>query len=82
MYLCISDSPIDWFQLTAVPVQHCSQAYGLVLQHISGWKLVYSGDTRPCKELVEAGGWDDNKRVVLFVWRDRPGESSLEKDCW
>ena len=38
-----------------VPVAHCPEAYGLVLRHASGWKLVYSGDTRPCERLVRAG---------------------------
>ncbi|XP_076894185.1 tRNase Z TRZ3, mitochondrial-like isoform X1 [Bidens hawaiensis] len=46
------------------PVVHCPQAFGVVLKGmdrvdksgeiIPGWKIVYSGDTRPCPELVEA----------------------------
>ena len=43
-----------------MPVDHCPQAYGLVLTHKEGWKIVYSGDTRPCQALIEAGkseGW-------------------------
>ena len=39
----------------SVPVHHCRDAYGLVLQHRAGWKLVYSGDTRPCPALYAAG---------------------------
>ena len=39
----------------AVPVNHCHDAFGLVLLHTDGWKLVYSGDTRPCRALQEAG---------------------------
>lgn len=39
----------------AVPVNHCHDAYGLVMLHTDGWKLVYSGDTRPCRALQEAG---------------------------
>lgn len=38
-----------------MPVDHCPQAYGLVLTHIRGWKIVYSGDTRPCLALIKAG---------------------------
>ncbi|KAI8085970.1 beta-lactamase-like protein [Gilbertella persicaria] len=38
-----------------VEVVHCRWAYGLSIQHESGWKLVYSGDTRPCNRLVESG---------------------------
>ncbi|KAL3511761.1 hypothetical protein ACH5RR_024478 [Cinchona calisaya] len=50
--------------LTSFPVIHCPQAYGVVLKAayrtngagktIPGWKIVYSGDTRPCPELVRA----------------------------
>ncbi|KVI05961.1 hypothetical protein Ccrd_015703 [Cynara cardunculus var. scolymus] len=47
------------------PVVHCPQAFGVVLKGVDrlhgdgrrivpGWKIVYSGDTRPCPELVEA----------------------------
>ncbi|KAI3727245.1 hypothetical protein L1987_67057 [Smallanthus sonchifolius] len=46
------------------PVVHCPQAFGVVLKGLDrvdsdggivpGWKIVYSGDTRPCPELVEA----------------------------
>ncbi|XP_019055810.1 PREDICTED: zinc phosphodiesterase ELAC protein 2-like isoform X2 [Nelumbo nucifera] len=50
--------------LVSVPVVHCPQAFGVVLKAadrvntvgktIPGWKLVYSGDTRPCPELIAA----------------------------
>ncbi|XP_048234023.1 tRNAse Z TRZ4, mitochondrial isoform X2 [Ricinus communis] len=50
--------------LISFPVVHCLQAFGVVLtaserinsvgKVIPGWKIVYSGDTRPCPELVEA----------------------------
>ncbi|KAF2323449.1 hypothetical protein GH714_035500 [Hevea brasiliensis] len=50
--------------LISFPVVHCPQAFGIVLKAaerinsigkmIPGWKIVYSGDTRPCPELVEA----------------------------
>ncbi|XP_051134860.1 tRNase Z TRZ3, mitochondrial-like [Andrographis paniculata] len=50
--------------LVSFPVVHCPQAYGIALQAanrtngagkiIPGWKIVYSGDTRPCVELVRA----------------------------
>ncbi|XP_057982112.1 tRNAse Z TRZ4, mitochondrial-like isoform X2 [Malania oleifera] len=51
-------------RLISVPVVHCPEAFGIVLKAaervnsigkvIPGWKLVYSGDTRPCQELMEA----------------------------
>ncbi|RZC51311.1 hypothetical protein C5167_019734 [Papaver somniferum] len=50
--------------LISVPVVHCPQSFGVVLEAASrlnnegktipGWKLVYSGDTRPCQELKDA----------------------------
>ncbi|KAK6268075.1 hypothetical protein QUC31_012235 [Theobroma cacao] len=50
--------------LVSFPVVHCPQAFGIVLKAaervnsvgkvIPGWKIVYSGDTRPCPELVDA----------------------------
>lgn len=36
-------------------VAHRGAAYGLCLSHRSGWKLAYSGDTKPCAAFVEAG---------------------------
>jgi hypothetical protein len=39
----------------SVRVDHCAGAHGLVLEHSHGWKLVYSGDTRPCARLAAAG---------------------------
>ncbi|KAI8060489.1 beta-lactamase-like protein [Gongronella butleri] len=41
--------------LEAVEVVHCRWAYGLSIVHKDGWKLVYSGDTRPCQRLIDAG---------------------------
>lgn len=38
-----------------VRVKHCFDAYGIVLEHCQGWKVVVSGDTEPCQELVQAG---------------------------
>lgn len=51
--------------VNSFPVVHCPQAFGVVLKGadrlhsdgrriVPGWKIVYSGDTRPCPELVEA----------------------------
>ncbi|KAL2332351.1 hypothetical protein Fmac_019932 [Flemingia macrophylla] len=50
--------------MISFPVVHCPQAFGVVLKAeertnsvgkvIPGWKIVYSGDTRPCPELIEA----------------------------
>lgn len=39
----------------SVPVIHCPNAYGFVISFRGLWKIVYSGDTRPCERLIEAG---------------------------
>jgi len=36
-------------------VPHCAQAYGVAITHKSGWKIVYSGDCRPSRDLVDIG---------------------------
>ncbi|XP_010465640.1 PREDICTED: zinc phosphodiesterase ELAC protein 2-like isoform X3 [Camelina sativa] len=51
-------------ELISFPVVHCPQAFGVVVKaaerknitgdEIPGWKMVYSGDTRPCPQMVEA----------------------------
>ena len=58
----LSEAGLD--ALISFPVVHCPQAFGIALKAaerintvgkaIPGWKIVYSGDTRPCPELVEA----------------------------
>ncbi len=46
---------LDLVSCIGVPVQHCRDAFGVVLHLRCGIKLVYSGDTRPCDALVLAG---------------------------
>ena len=40
--------------LRSVDVVHCSHAWAAILEHTQGWKVVYSGDTRPCQRLTQA----------------------------
>ncbi|KAL5019028.1 hypothetical protein ScPMuIL_004750 [Solemya velum] len=42
-----------------VEVDHVPNSFGIALTHNDGWKLVYSGDTRPCQRLVQAGSGCD-----------------------
>lgn len=51
-------------------VAHRGHAWGLVLHHSSGWKIVYSGDTKPCSSLVRSG-----KGATLLIH-----EATLEDD--
>ncbi len=46
-------------EFKTVPVLHCESAFGVVIRQSSDWSIVYSGDTRPCQALVEAGQGTD-----------------------
>lgn len=37
------------------PVRHCPNAFGIAITHADGWKITYSGDTMPCRSLIELG---------------------------
>lgn len=39
--------------LVNVRVDHCPFAFAAVIDAVAGWRLVYSGDTRPCERLVQ-----------------------------
>ncbi|KAG8784449.1 hypothetical protein FRC15_003245 [Serendipita sp. 397] len=41
--------------LRTAAVDHRTTAFGIVLRHVDGWSITYSGDTRPCQNLVDAG---------------------------
>ena len=45
--------------LESFRVEHCAQAFGIVLEGSShnsdrGWKVAFSGDTRPCQAVIDA----------------------------
>ena len=40
--------------LQSLLVVHCAHAYAAILEGKSGWKVVFSGDTRPCEQMVHA----------------------------
>ncbi|PIA44311.1 hypothetical protein AQUCO_01700130v1 [Aquilegia coerulea] len=71
--------------LVSIPVLHCPNAFGLVVKAaerinsigktIPGWKLVYSGDTRPCPELEKAA---DGATVLIH---EATFEDGMEKDA-
>ncbi|KAF9921554.1 hypothetical protein FBU30_008389 [Linnemannia zychae] len=64
-------------EIQTVDVIHCPWAYGITMTHKDGWKIVYSGDTRPSQNLVEAGQgatvllheatFEDNMRELALV---------------
>ena len=55
-YSTCSTTPlvIDAITLESVLVDHCGDSWGCVVQS-NEWKIVNSGDTRPCEALISAG---------------------------
>lgn len=47
-------SDLGLYEIIAPQVAHRGAAWGLVLSHRSGWKVAYSGDTKPCETFIEA----------------------------
>jgi ribonuclease Z len=41
--------------LEMAPVIHCMDSFGMAIEHQDGWKICFSGDTRPVQTLVSAG---------------------------
>ncbi len=70
----LRDQLVD-FSFQTVPVVHCKKAYGVVVEHKTGWKIVYSGDTRPCPELAEAG------RNANLLIHEATFEDELQSDA-
>lgn len=68
--------------IRSVPVIHCKEAYGLVLQLWKGGsKLVYSGDTRPCDRLVRAGAGADLLIHEATFDDSKQQDAVLKKHC-
>ncbi|KAG1052997.1 hypothetical protein G6F43_004892 [Rhizopus delemar] len=61
-----------------IEVIHCRWAYGLSIEHENGWKLVYSGDTRPCDNLIKEG---QNATLLIHeaTFDDTEKENAEEK---
>jgi ribonuclease Z len=68
--------------LESVPVHHCHDAFGLIVQ-VRGskgaiHKMVYSGDTRPCAELIRAG-YGADLLIHEATFDDTRGEDAVAK---
>ncbi len=63
------------FSIETVPVVHCYKAFGVIVEHKTGWKIVYSGDTRPCPKLAEAG------RNASLLIHEATFEDDLQTDA-
>ena len=66
--------------LAPFPVQHVGRAYGIRVEGEAGWKLIFSGDTRPCQSVgVSLSVWDRARRVEIWLFGDRV--HSLRSQC-
>lgn len=67
-------------RMESIPVIHCAYSYGLVLESSASpsWKIVFSGDTRPCELLTQAA-----KGATLLIheatFDDSMAEEAIEK---
>ncbi|KAA1473038.1 hypothetical protein DENSPDRAFT_930713 [Dentipellis sp. KUC8613] len=59
--------------LETVHVRHRTRAYGIVLTHRDGWRLVYSGDTMPTHHLAQAG-----RGATLLIHEATMGDDQAE----
>lgn len=60
-------------------MQHCGDAWGLVLGHRAGWTLVYSGDSRPCPALQRAGA---GCTLLIHEATFEPGLQAQARTLW
>lgn len=67
-------------QVCMVPVIHCPDAFGVTMKHEQlDWKMVFSGDTRPCPLLDEAGA-DCDLLIHEATFEDQLTNEAIEKN--
>ncbi len=59
-------SRCSFSRLDTCRVEHCAGAFGVSIVDADGYKMVYSGDTRPCQELVSLGRSMDRPPDLLI----------------
>ncbi|OQR90323.1 zinc phosphodiesterase [Thraustotheca clavata] len=64
--------------LNSILVHHCHGSYGLVLVLGNGYKIVYSGDTRPCNRLV-FNGLDADVLIHEATFEDEMLDDAIKK---
>ena len=67
-------------EVSMVPVIHCPDAFGVTMKHEKlNWKMVFSGDTRPCALLDEAGA-DCDLLIHEATFEDQLTTEAIEKN--
>ncbi|XP_045213766.2 zinc phosphodiesterase ELAC protein 2-like [Mercenaria mercenaria] len=54
-YIARAKDVLGVSEFVVMPVVHTTNSFGISIRHRDGWKLVYSGDSMPCQELVRYG---------------------------
>ena len=69
-------------RMVSTPVVHCAHAFALTMESEAtcaetgeGWKLVYSGDTRPCQNVTNAA------RGATVLVHEATFEDGMEEDA-
>uniref|UniRef100_A0A667WVJ6 Zinc phosphodiesterase ELAC protein 2 n=1 Tax=Myripristis murdjan TaxID=586833 RepID=A0A667WVJ6_9TELE len=69
----LKKNDLEMFQ--TCPVRHCKNAYACSITHQSGWKLAFSGDTRPCDAFAHLG-----KNATLLI-HEATLEDGMEEEA-
>ncbi|KAJ9120156.1 hypothetical protein QFC22_003055 [Naganishia vaughanmartiniae] len=72
------EQDLDLTTFLTPEVNHRGKAYGLAMQHKSGWKITYSGDTMPSQSLIAAGR-DSTLLIHEATLEDTQVEMALAK---
>ncbi|OAV93262.1 hypothetical protein PTTG_08554 [Puccinia triticina 1-1 BBBD Race 1] len=52
----VKDLISSGFEIETIPVTHWGKCFAVCIEHkIERWKIVFSGDTKPCQALIDAG---------------------------
>ena len=74
-------SGVPSLTLHSIPVWHCRESYGVVIHTHNDYKIVYSGDCRPSKDLIAAGRMC-NLLIHEATFDDsREGDAVRKKHC-
>ncbi|KAJ1976639.1 hypothetical protein H4R35_002609 [Dimargaris xerosporica] len=60
---------------------HCPSAYCLMMEHEQGWRVSYSGDTRPSTMFIELGRYSDLLIHESTLEDDMPKEAKAKRHC-
>jgi ribonuclease BN (tRNA processing enzyme) len=64
-----------------VPVIHATDSWGLLVEHQRGWRILFSGDTRPTRSLMDLVG-DNQCDLVIYeaTMKDKDRELAIKKN--